>query len=211
MGLATDLLLHMGLVTVLLLYMGLATVLLLYMGLATSLLFHMGLYLLSGLLSHMGLDLAFFYTWALTRLLLLLVPQSWLPSQPRWHYKSSDTDAPEHSQRHSPFSVLQTFSISCGGDRIPIKVCASDDSALLLRPWSTLQSSSFLPSVSHAGEFYLSRFTHLVLRLCYFDLGVLCSPHPFCLQYLMWGKVLPIKVLLVESSLSDSPLSPFFL
>ena len=106
----------------------------------------------------------FFHTWALTRLLVLLVPQSRLPSQPRWHYKSSDTDAPEHSQRHSPFSVLQTFSISCGGDRIPIKVCASDSSALLLRPWSTLHSSSFLPSVSHAGE----SFTYQDIRIWFF-------------------------------------------
>ena len=60
MGLATDLFLHMGLVTGLLLHMDPATVLLLHMGLATGLLLLMGLYPLSGLLSHMSLDLALF-------------------------------------------------------------------------------------------------------------------------------------------------------
>ena len=118
-----------------------------------------------------------------------------------------------------------------------IKIHASDSSALLLGPRSTLQSSSFLPSVSHAGEsftyqglriwfygyvtwtldysadlillafsiscggeFHLSRFTHLILRLCYLDLGLLCRHHPSCLQYLMQGRVPSIKVYASNSS-----------
>ena len=30
--------------------------------------------------------------------------------------------------------------------------------------------------ILYGGEFYLSRFTNLILWLCYLDLGVLCSP-----------------------------------
>ena len=88
-------------------------------------------------------------------------------------------DVLEHSQRHSLFSALQTFSISFGGElylsrfihlifrlyyfdfgllcrdypsclhyliqgRVsPIKALVSDSSALLLRPWTILQTSSF--------------------------------------------------------------------
>ena len=81
-----------------------------------------------------------------------------------------------------------------------IKIHASDSSALLLGPRSALQSSSFLPSVSHAGEFHLSRFTHLILRLRYLDLGLLCRSHPSCLQYLMRGRVSPIKVYASDST-----------
>ena len=43
-------------------------------------------------------------------------------------------------------------------------------------------------------------FAHLILRLCYLDLGVLCEPHPSCLQYLMQGRVLSIKACTSDSS-----------
>ena len=49
-------------------------------------------------------------------------------------------------------------------------------------------------SISCGESVYLSRFTHLVLWLCYLDLGALCSFHFSCLQYLTLGIVLPIKV-----------------
>lgn len=65
------------------------------------------------------------------------------------------------------------------GGVLPIKLCASDSSALLLE---TLDYSADLIllafRISCCGESYLSRFTHLILRLCYLDLEVLCRPHP---------------------------------
>ena len=43
--------------------------------------------------------------------------------------------------------------------------------------------------ISCGGGFRLSRFTNLILRLCYLDLGLLCRPHHSCLyQYLMRGR-----------------------
>lgn len=45
----------------------------------------------------------------------------------------------------------------------------------------------YKPSASYKKEpVYLSRFTHLTIWLCYLDLGVPCSSHPFCFQYVMW-------------------------
>ena len=140
MSLATDLLLHMGLATGLLLHMGLAIVLLLCMGLATGLLLHMGLYSLSGLLSHMGLDLAFFYTWAftfhlatwaLTRLLLQL-PPSWCctagdPVSSIFHsrhYKSSAHGCTWKSRfytKSAPFPVSSLQHLTRG--RVLVAVC----------------------------------------------------------------------------------------
>ena len=52
----------------------------------------------------------------------------------------------------------------------------------------------FAFNISCGGKSYLSRFTHPISRLCYLDLGVLCSFYPPGLQYLMRGRVLPIKV-----------------
>lgn len=87
---------------------------------------------------------AFSYTWGLIRPLLLLSP-GWCrragdPVSPVFHfrhYKSLDMDAPEHSQREFPILAIKTFSTSCGGNRLPIKVCASDSSALLLGTWTS--------------------------------------------------------------------------
>ena len=42
-----------------------------------------------------------------------------------------------------------------------IKVCASDSMARLLGPWTTLQTSFFLPSISHSEE----NFTYQDLRI----------------------------------------------
>ena len=94
------------------------------------------------------------------------------------------------------------------GRVLPIKVYASDSSAILLGPWITLRTSSFLPSVSHAGESFTYQvyvpdwFAHLILRLYYLDLRVFCEPLPSCLQYLMRGRVLPIKACTSDSSVT---------
>ena len=104
------------------------------------------------------------------------------------------------SIRLLPFSILSITNVQHLMRKRFIKIHASDSSALLLGPRSALQSSSFLPSVSHAGEFHLSRFTHLILRLRYLDLGLLCRSHPSCLQYLMRGRVSPIKVYASDST-----------
>lgn len=88
------------------------------------------------------------------------------------------TDVPEHSQRHSLFSALQTFSISFGEELYlsrfthPIFRLCYLDFGLLCRPHPSW---------------------HLILRLCHLDLRLLCRPHPSCLQYLMRGRVSPTK------------------
>ena len=111
--------------------------------------------------------------------------------------------------------------IQCGGEHSPIKAEAFDPTVLLLGFWSFIESNPIYTSgisykqwslttptncllplvltlfafkISRGGEFYLSRLTHLILWLCYLDLEVLCRPHPSCLQYLMRGIVLPIKI-----------------
>ena len=101
-----------------------------------------------------------------------------------WHYESSASNV--------------------GGEQSPIKAGAFDPTVLLLGFWIFIESkpiytsgisykqqwslltpiNCLLPlvlilfafSISRGGEFYLSRFTHLILRLCYLDLGALCSP-----------------------------------
>ena len=110
------------------------------------------------------------------------------------------------------------FNISCGGEFYLSRFMhvigyASDYSAMLLGPWSTLQTSFLLPSASHAGE----SFTCQSLRIWFFgfniwtleyDSATLLGPwitlqtssflpsvsHASCLQYLMRGRVLPFKV-----------------
>lgn len=59
----------------------------------------------------------------------------------------------------------------------------SDFSAILLGSYSTLRISSFLPSISHAGESFTYQDLHIGF-FGYLDLGVCCSPHPFCPQHL---------------------------
>ena len=84
----------------------------------------------------------------------------------------------------------------------PIKVHASDVLALLFGPWTILQTSSFLPLVSYAGE----SFTYQGLRIrfhdfCYLDLGLLYRSHPSCLhQHLMRERFSPIKIHASDSS-----------
>ena len=59
---------------------------------------------------------------------------------------------------------------------------------MLLGPWSTLQTLSFLPSISHAGKILPIKGYASDFRLYYLDLKVLYRPHPSCLQYLMRGE-----------------------
>lgn len=58
------------------------------------------------------------------------------------------------------------------GKALPIKVYASDPSSLVFVPWNMLQSLSFLPSVSHAGE--NSTYHGLYIRSLFI---LLCHPH----------------------------------
>ena len=51
-------------------------------------------------------------------------------------------------------------------------------------------------SISCGGEFHLSRFTHLILRLYHLNFRILYRPHPSCLQYLIRGRVLSTTLLL---------------
>ena len=100
--------------------------------------------------------------------------------------------------------ILLAFSISRGGEFYLSSlrtwlVCASDSSAILLGPKSILRTSSFLSSVSHAGESFTYQGLHIWF-FSYLDLGVRCSPRPFCPQYLTR-----------RTSLTKSALSPFFL
>ena len=100
---------------------------------------------------------AFFYTWGLTRLLLLL-PPGWCrragdpvsPVSHFRHYKSLDTDASEHSQRDFPFLAIKTFSTSCGGR--PSTYQGLRIWFFGFVTWTLEYLSSFLPSGSHAGE-----------------------------------------------------------
>lgn len=92
----------------------------------------------------------------------------------------------------SRFQYLMQGSVS------PIKVYSSDSTAMLLGPKTTPQTSFFLPLVSYAGkshlsrdlifsafsilcggEFHLSRFTHLILRLYYLDDSTAMLPGPW--------------------------------
>ena len=80
------------------------------------------------------------------------------------------TNILEDSQRHFPFSALQTFSISCGRD---LRTTLQITSSCLQYPMRgrvspiKVHASDTLPFISCGGEFHLSRFKHLILRLCF--------------------------------------------
>ena len=80
------------------------------------------------------------------------------------------TDAPKHLQHRFPFPAFRVFSI-----RMYLNIVSA-----------ILYSQHYKHSASHTGEFYL--------RLCYFDFGPRCRPHPSCLQYFMRGRISSIKV-----------------
>ena len=92
------------------------------------------------------------------------------------------------------WTTLQTLSFQPSVSYVVTKSCASGSSALLFGPYSTdlilfalriSRGGDRLPVTTHA-------FNHLIFWLSSEELGVPCRPYPFCLQYFMRGRVLPI-------------------
>ena len=131
----------------------------------------MGFYFLSGLLLYMGFEPA------------PTLSTAKMPPQSRPFYRYTNT--PEY---------LRFMSASFPISGITIQMHLNIVSRHFL--FSALQTFSIL----FEGEPYLSRFAHLIFRLCYLDFGLLCRPYPSCLQYLMRGRVSPIKVHASDSS-----------
>lgn len=90
----------------------------------------------------------------------------------------------------------------------PHFVYASNSTAMLFGPQTTLQTPSSLPLVCHAGE----SFTHLIFWLCYLYLGVFCRLYSSFLQYLIQGRVLSTALLLRPwTMLQSSSFLPLYL
>ena len=91
--------------------------------------------------------------------------------------------------------ILFAFSISCGGECLPITACAFDpypfSHSSLAKCLTSPRPDCFLPLVLifcafgtlYGEEFYLSRFTNLILRLCYLDLWSTLQSLPSVLAF----------------------------
>ena len=93
--------------------------------------------------------------------------------------------------------TVRTFEIATT-DAI-ILAATTVTTALLLEPWSTLQTSSFWPLVSHAGESCYVLWLGLLSPLSRPTI-LLCRYHPSYIQYFMRGRVSPINVHASDSS-----------
>ena len=109
------------------------------------------------------------------------------------------TDAPEHpvfirSQRRFPFLALRILSIQCRGEHSPIKAKAFDPT--VPSTWLLEHHKVNIFGISYEYGSLPTPTTCLILPNRLLTTG----SYPFCLQYLMRGRVLPIKVCASDSS-----------